>query len=67
MNDKTNITELARFFPANGSAPLYRSKTAKVTAVASRYWLPGDTYQQALARQEQARAELDAKIKARNI
>ena len=67
MNDKTNITELARFFPANGSTPLSRSKTAKVTAVASRYWLPGDTYQQALARQEQARAELDAKIKTRNI
>jgi len=63
--NRTNLTELAAYFP--GSSPLSRSKEpAKVTAVASRYWLPGDTYRQALARQEQARAALDAKIKTRN-
>jgi hypothetical protein len=59
----TNIAEMAQFFPAQ---PARAQAATKVTAVASRYWLPGDTYRQALARQEQARAELDAKIKARN-
>lgn len=62
--DRTNITELAAFFP--GSTRVSRSKEpTKVTAVSSRYWLPGDTYRQALARQEQARADLEAKIAAR--
>lgn len=60
---RTNLTELAEYFPATAQ----RSKPAdKVTAVSSRFWFPGDTYRQALARQEQARAALEAKIKARN-
>lgn len=45
---KTNLTELAEFFPSN-----QRKKSAQtVTAIADRFWLPGDTYEQALARQQ---------------
>lgn len=63
MTDKTNLSELSEFFP--GSSRLLRSSApVKVTAVSSRYWLPGDTYQQALARQQEARVKLEAKIAA---
>ena len=65
MQNKTNISELAQFFP--GSTPVSRSKTVTVRGVASRFWLPGDTYEQALARQAEARAHLDAKIAARKL
>lgn len=64
MTDKTNLTELAEFFPAAGVRVSRSKAPVKVTAVSSRYWLPGDTYQQALARQQEARAKLEAKIAA---
>jgi hypothetical protein len=66
MTDKTSITEMAQFFPtSNGSTRLSRCNApVKVTAVSSRYWMPGDTYQQALTRQQEARVKLEAKIAA---
>jgi hypothetical protein len=66
MKVKSNIAELAEFFPSSGSTRVSRSSSpVKVTAVSSRYWLPGDTYQQALARQQAAMAKLEAKIAAK--
>lgn len=66
MKVKSNIAELAEFFPASGGTQYTRgSQPIKVTAVSSRYWLPGDTYMQALARQQEARAKLEAKIAAK--
>ena len=53
----TNLTEMAEFFPTT-SKPQEAPKV--VRGVAPRFWLPGDTYEQALGRQQ---ANLD-RIKA---
>lgn len=49
MSDRTNLTELAGFFPAN---PAAKQPSRRVMGVAPRFWQPGDTYEQALVRQQ---------------
>ena len=45
----TNVTELAYCLSASGNA---KESPEKVCGVASRFWHDGDTYEQALARQQ---------------
>ena len=61
--DTTNITEMAEFFPAYGKQ---QSQPTKATGVASRFWQPGDTYEQALARQQKSWDALNLRIKAQS-
>ena len=61
--DITNITEMAEFFPSSGKQ---QSQPTKATGVASRFWQPGDTYEQALARQQKSWADLGIRIKAQS-
>lgn len=60
MTDKTNLTELAAFFPATGQA-----QPTKVTAVAPRFVQPGDTYEQSLARQRENFARIEQQANRR--
>jgi hypothetical protein len=51
---KTNVTELAGFFPASQQT----QAPQRAVAIASRFWLPGDTYEQALQRQQESMRRL---------
>jgi hypothetical protein len=59
-NQTTNLTELAYVF-----ADQKKIKAAPVKGIAARFWMPGDTYEQALARSEAAFAEIEAKLDAK--
>ena len=61
--DITIITEMAEFFPVYGKQ---QSQPTKATGVASRFWQPGDTYEQALARQQKSWHDLGQRIKAQS-
>jgi len=58
MTDKpTPITELDEYF--HDDQPPKQAKV--VTLVAPRFWKPGDTYQQAMAKQDAYMASIKAK------
>ena len=48
MNKVTNLSELAYCFGSQKREP------QRVRGVAARFWKPGDTYEQALARQQES-------------
>jgi len=54
----TNITELAYCLSADSKA---KESPVKVCGVASRFWKPGDTYEQALARQQASLERIQAR------
>lgn len=61
MTDKTNLSELAQFFPTSGgSTPLSRSNKVRVIP-----WQDGETYEEALARHEAKAARIEAQLAAR--
>ena len=60
MKDRTNIADLAEFFPATGSSPVSRSSKVRVIP-----WVQGETYEEALARHESKTARIEAQIAAR--
>jgi hypothetical protein len=61
MTDKTNITEMAQFFPtSDGSTRLSRSNKVRVIP-----WQDGETYEEALARHEAKAARIEAQLAAR--
>lgn len=61
MNDRTNIRELAEFFPAStGSTPVSRSTKVRIVP-----WTEGETYEQALARAEEKTRRIEARLAAR--
>ena len=62
MTDKTNLTELAAFFPAGAQQP---AQATKVTAVSSRFVQPGDTIEQSLARQRENFARIEQQANRR--
>ena len=61
QTDRTNLTELAEFFPAtNGCSQLSRSNPVKIVP-----WHSGETEAEAIARHEQKAARIQAQIAAR--
>jgi hypothetical protein len=61
MTEKTNLTDLAFI----GAPETSQKRAAPVKGIAARFWRPGDTYEQALARSEAAFAEIEAKLDAK--
>lgn len=60
MTERTNLSELAQFFPTSGGCtPVSRSN--KVRAVP---WYPGETYEEALARAEEKTRRIEARLAA---
>lgn len=60
MRAVTNLTEMAEFFQSSSKS----QEAKRVVGVAPRFWLPGDTYEQALARQQASFSKIAAKKKA---
>jgi hypothetical protein len=63
MKDATNLTELAQFFPTN-PAP---KQPQTVTLVAARFWKPGESYHQALARQRAHQVDLAKRVAQKGL
>ena len=57
-SETTNITELAYCIGTQ-----HKQTTTKTTGVASRFWHQGDTYEQALARQQENFNRIQSKSK----
>lgn len=55
----THLTEMAEFFPVTTRAQP-QPQTARL--VPARFWRPGDTHEQAIARQDASIQKLKAKI-----
>jgi hypothetical protein len=63
MNDKTNLTELAEFFPSSyGCTQKVGSNKVRIVP-----WHDGETYEQALARADAKTARIEAQIAARKL
>jgi hypothetical protein len=62
MTERTNIRELAEFFPASGSGCTPVSRSNKVRVIP---WQVGETYEEALARHEAKAVRIEAQIAAR--
>ena len=54
--DVTNLTELSYCFGTQR-----KEEPTVVRGVAARFWLPGDTYEQALARQQESFERIKAR------
>lgn len=65
MNKVTNLSELAYCFGSQKR----EQETQRVRGVAARFWQPGDTYEQALARQQESfeRIQRTAIAKAKGV
>ena len=63
MSDTTHLSEMAVFFPV-GAREEVKPQSVVIRPVPPRFWQPGDTHEQALARQQKNMKMLKAKVSA---